>query len=84
MLGLRVTRPAGETWLLQPASVAELDFLRGGFTTRLGRFSASITVETKYIEVQWDTPKGTRGFIDLPELDSFWVSGGKGKKNLTR
>lgn len=84
MLGLRVTKPAGEEWLLKPATFSELDSFQGGFVTAKGRFSAKVTVGKKYIEVEWDAPKETRGLIDLPGQKAFWVSGGKGKKNFKR
>ncbi|KAL2833477.1 Six-hairpin glycosidase-like protein [Aspergillus pseudoustus] len=84
MLGLRVTKPAGEEWLLQPASFTELDSFQGGFVTTRGRFSAKVRVGKKYVRVEWNTPKGTRGLIALPGHESFWVSGGRGKKNFTR
>jgi hypothetical protein len=82
MLGLRVTKPAGAEWVLKPASISEvLDRLEGGFVTPKGKFSAKIKRSSKgIVRVEWDTPRGTRGLVDLPGERSFWVRGGKGRR----
>jgi hypothetical protein len=81
MLGLRVTRLAGEEWVLKPASISEVDRLGGGFATAKGKFSAKVKRISKgIVRVEWDTPRGTRGLVDLPGERSFWVRGGKGTR----
>jgi hypothetical protein len=80
LLGLRVTRPAGSEWSLQPA-FGFVDNAQAGFTTGLGKFSAKWTVAGETATVEWDTPVGTRGWIDLGEKKA-WVDGGKGRETV--
>ncbi|KAL3492416.1 Six-hairpin glycosidase-like protein [Aspergillus germanicus] len=71
MLGLRVTKPAGE----------EGAGFEGGFATAKGKFSAKVTrVKKGVVRVEWETPRGTRGLVDLPKERSFWVKGGKRRR----
>ncbi|KAL3444047.1 Six-hairpin glycosidase-like protein [Aspergillus insuetus] len=81
MLGLRVTKPAGEEWVLKPASFGEVDRFESGFVTLKGKFSAKVTrVKKGIVKVEWDTPRGTRGLVDLPGEKSIRVKGGKGRR----
>ncbi|RDW76790.1 uncharacterized protein DSM5745_06782 [Aspergillus mulundensis] len=82
MLGLRVTKPAGEEWVLSPAAFTELDKFEGGFTTSYGKFSASVKVDGKVARVEWNTPRGTKGVVDLPGHEPFRVRGGKGSRKV--
>ncbi|KAL4735585.1 Six-hairpin glycosidase-like protein [Aspergillus similis] len=84
MVGLRLTKPAGEEWLLKPASFEELDRFESGFVTSKGRFSAKIIVSRRNVRVDWDAPIGTRGLISLPGQEPFWVKGGKASKIVRR
>lgn len=82
MVGLRVTQPAGKQWQLKPASFNELSSAEAGFTTTLGKFSAKFSVEGESVAVEWDTPEGTEGLLDLPGCDLVKVKGGKGKTTV--
>jgi hypothetical protein len=63
MLGLRVTKPAGEEWVLKPARFEEIDRFEGGFVTLKGKFSAKVTrVKKGVVRVEWDTPRGRGGW----------------------
>ena len=68
VLGLAVVGPAGSEWRLEP-QFAYLKSCRGGFVTRLGRFSAHWELRgdgTGYA-VRYDTPKHTSGRLLLPD-----------------
>jgi hypothetical protein len=80
MVGLRVTKPRGQEWILKPATFRELSEAEAGFTTGLGKFSAKFEVKGRRVVVQWDTPKGTLGRIELPGKKTRWVKGGKGEE----
>ncbi|KAL0930453.1 bacterial alpha-l-rhamnosidase domain-containing protein [Colletotrichum truncatum] len=80
LVGLRVTRPAGQEWRLKPV-FGELDAAQAGFTTVLGKFSAKWEVAKGVATVEWDAPEGTRGWLELggEEEAGRWVDGGKGR-----
>ncbi|KAL4789082.1 Six-hairpin glycosidase-like protein [Aspergillus venezuelensis] len=81
MLGFRVTKPAGEEWMLKPASFSEIDEFQGGVVTAKGKFSAKVKrVQRGAVSVEWDTPRKTRGLVHLPGQKPFWVNGGKGRR----
>ncbi|KAL4899629.1 Six-hairpin glycosidase-like protein [Aspergillus multicolor] len=82
MLGLRVTKPAGEEWVLAPAGFTDLHKFEGGFAAALGKFSASVKVDGKYARVNWETPRGTKGVVYLPGQKPFRVRGGKGSRRV--
>ncbi|KAI1336993.1 alpha-L-rhamnosidase B [Xylariaceae sp. FL0016] len=66
ILGLSVTGLAGETWRLAP-QFGDLTHVEGGFTTRLGHYSASWTrYENGSCEVVYEVPAQTSGEILLP------------------
>ncbi|KAI0129421.1 alpha-L-rhamnosidase B [Xylariales sp. AK1849] len=66
ILGLSITGRAGSTWRLAPQT-GDLDHVEGGFTTKLGKFSASWTKQPNgSIELNYDVPKGTKGDVILP------------------
>ncbi|OJI99083.1 hypothetical protein ASPVEDRAFT_187031 [Aspergillus versicolor CBS 583.65] len=79
-VGLRVTKPRGAEWSLKPATFSFDGFgqAEAGFTTGLGRFRAGFAVENGEVRVSWDTPRGTRGWVELPGGRGRWVDGGKG------
>lgn len=83
LVGLRVTEPAGKTWVLQPATFDELAEAQAGFTSVLGKFSAKFTVADGEATVEWDTPEGTEGTLVLPGVSPIEVSGGKGSKTIS-
>ncbi|OLN95837.1 hypothetical protein CCHL11_02681 [Colletotrichum chlorophyti] len=78
LVGLRVTRPAGAEWSLKPV-FGEVPEAQAGFTTVLGKFSAKWVVRGGVAAVEWDTPEGTKGWLDLGDGERRWVHGGKGK-----
>ncbi|KAL6239641.1 hypothetical protein BDW75DRAFT_227009 [Aspergillus navahoensis] len=82
MVGLRITKPRGREWSLRPASFGldGLEEAQAGFTTGLGGFRAGYRVQGESVAVSWDTPAGTRGWVQLPgEEEGRWVEGGKGE-----
>ncbi|KAI1632695.1 alpha-L-rhamnosidase B [Biscogniauxia mediterranea] len=66
ILGLSVTGQAGSTWQLAP-QFGDLTEVQGGFTTSLGKFSASWTVNDNgsYV-VSYDVPANSTGELILP------------------
>ncbi|KAI1504668.1 alpha-L-rhamnosidase B [Biscogniauxia marginata] len=66
ILGLSVTGQAGSTWQLAP-QFGDLVEVQGGFTTTLGKFSASWTVKDdgSYV-VSYDVPTDSTGELLLP------------------
>ncbi|KAK6065206.1 bacterial alpha-L-rhamnosidase domain-containing protein [Seiridium cupressi] len=63
VLGLSITGRAGATWRLAP-QIGDLTQVEGGFTTRLGKFSAGWTKEADgTINLEYDVPEGTTGDV---------------------
>ncbi|KAL4925422.1 pectin lyase fold/virulence factor [Aspergillus undulatus] len=84
-VGLRVTRPRGKEWSLKPGTFGfeGLEEVQAGFTTGLGRFRAAFNVQGGQVRVSWDTPVGTRGWVEIPgEGGGRWVDGGKGEATV--
>ncbi|KAF4951626.1 hypothetical protein FSARC_12869 [Fusarium sarcochroum] len=77
-VGLRVTKPQGQEWVLEPMSFNEIRQAEAGFTTALGKFSASYILQGKKLVVSWDSPKSTRGQIIVQNKKIVAVRGGKG------
>ncbi|KAL4760675.1 pectin lyase fold/virulence factor [Aspergillus foveolatus] len=79
-VGLKITKPKGSEWSLSPASfgIQGLEEAQAGFTTALGRFKAAFRVQGKRATVTWDTPAGTKGWVQLPGEEGSWVVGGRG------
>lgn len=70
VLGLRVTGPAGKTWMVAP-QFGDLVSVEGGFTTNLGKFKASwATSGDEGYQLEFSTPQGTSGTVKLPVLQS--------------
>lgn len=82
MLGLRLSKPAGVEWQFKPAGLEQFAHLEGGFTTKLGRFSGTLTVKDGQVHLTWDVPKGTRGWVQLPGQKGQWVTGGTGSSSM--
>jgi hypothetical protein len=78
LVGLRVVEPKGRKWELKPATFDETDRAEAGVTTGLGKFSAKFEIGNGSVSVQWDTPAGTEGFVQLPGQQGKVVDGGKG------
>lgn len=77
LVGLRVVAPKGRKWELRPATFDELGRVEAGFTTSLGKFSAKFEIENGTVRVQWDTPAGTEGLVQLPGRKPRVVAGGR-------
>ena len=79
-VGLKITKPKGSEWSLRPASfsIQGLEEAQAGFTTALGKFKAAFRVQGKSAIVTWDTPAGTKGWVQLPGEEGSWVEGGRG------
>jgi hypothetical protein len=78
LLGLSVTKPLGQEWLLKPI-VEEgmgVDAAQGGFETSLGWFGANWTWSSGTFELGVTTPVGTRGQVVLPNGNQQTVEGG--------
>ncbi|KAL2854591.1 pectin lyase fold/virulence factor [Aspergillus pseudodeflectus] len=84
-VGLRITEPRGAEWSLKPASfkVDGLGSASAGFTTELGKFSAAFQVKGKRVKVYWNTPKGTKGWVEVPGAKGRWVKGGEGSLTVS-
>ena len=65
VVGLQLTGPAGSTWTLAP-QFGDLTRAEGGFTTPLGKFSATWTLFEGGYSLQWQFPGGTVGMLRLP------------------
>ena len=66
ILGLSIVGLAGATWRLAP-QFGDLRSCQGGFTTKLGKFSASWTLKgDQGYTLEYNTPKGTGGDLLLP------------------
>ncbi|KAF5002460.1 hypothetical protein FDECE_10619 [Fusarium decemcellulare] len=82
-VGLRAVTPQGRAWQLRPASFNELSQAQAGFTTHLGKFSASYKAQGRELVVSWSTPEKTKGVLILPGQPNKHVSGGKGSIAIT-
>jgi len=65
IVGITLTAPGGSQWQLAP-QFGDLSHAEGGFTTPLGKFSASWTTFQGGYSVSWGFPGGTVGTIVLP------------------
>lgn len=66
VVGLDVTEPGGEEWVLAP-QFGDLEYAEGGFVTTLGKFQAKWTRNsTTGVDVQWDVPVGAKGVVTVP------------------
>lgn len=82
LVGLRVTEPQGRKWELKPATFSEIERAEAGFTTGLGKFWAKFEVADGTVQVQWETPQGTEGYVVLPGHDGMVINGGIGSRVL--
>lgn len=76
VVGLQVTGRLGSSWELAP-QFGDLLNAEGGFSTKLGLFSAKWELEDggrRYV-LSWDVPMGTKGKVKVPALPA----GGQGK-----
>lgn len=76
VLGLTVNQPAGSQWQLSP-QFGDLTHAEGGFTTPLGKFSASWTLMQGGYTISWQAPGETVGVLVLPP-----ASGSKGQPTV--
>lgn len=65
VVGLKPTAPGGKVWELAP-QMGDLRMAEGGFTTPMGKFSASWEVERWGMTLRYDTPGGSKGTVRLP------------------
>ncbi|KZM28619.1 catalytic [Ascochyta rabiei] len=84
LVGLRITEPKGRKWEIKPGTFDELERAEAGFTTALGKFSARIQVLKKTVIVEWDTPVGSEGYVQVPGQIGRTVEGGPGFKIVYR
>lgn len=64
VVGLQPTTPGGKNWTLAP-QIGDLSSAEGGFTTPLGKFSASWETEDGKFTLQFDVPASTKGLLQL-------------------
>ena len=64
-MGLTLTAPGGSSWQLSP-QFGDLTHAEGGFTSPLGKFSASWTLAQGGYSITWSAPPGTVGTVILP------------------
>lgn len=81
-MGLRVTEPMGTRWELKPSTFAEVERAEAGFTTGLGKFSAKFELGNGTVKVEWDTPVGTVGYVQLPGQAGRILEGGRGTETM--
>jgi hypothetical protein len=78
VLGLQMVSPGGKKWMLQP-QFGDLKWVEGGYTTPLGKFSASWKRMDNGYAVGFDVPKGASGTLVLPfesmSLSSITIDG---------
>lgn len=65
VVGLRPTAPGGKAWEIAP-QMGDLQAAQGGFTTPVGKFSASWEVARWGYTMKYDTPKESVGSLRLP------------------
>ncbi|KAL3471257.1 Six-hairpin glycosidase-like protein [Aspergillus californicus] len=84
-VGLKIVEPRGVEWSLKPAGVGigGLEEAEAGFTTALGKFLGGYVVGNGKVRVSWDTPKGTRGWVEIPGGKGRWVKGGRGSLTVS-
>lgn len=64
--GLQLTSAGGKTWLVKP-QLGGLSILSAGYTSSLGKFSASWSANsTGGLQGEFQTPPGTSGTLTLP------------------
>ncbi|KAI8965072.1 glycoside hydrolase family 78 protein [Daldinia sp. FL1419] len=87
VLGLSITSLAGSTWRIAP-QFGDLSHAEGGFTTGLGKYSASWIIDSKgSYTIDYTVPEGTSGVLVLPasnqrEEFKVLVDGKEMSKNL--
>ena len=64
VLGIRLTGPLGETWVVEP-QIADLDWVQGGFLTRLGRFEVEMRRANGVLVIRVTTPEGSSGVVSI-------------------
>lgn len=64
VLGLQLSTPGGQNWVLAP-QVGNLNTVEGGLTTNLGKFSAKWIVGNGFT-LSYAVPSGTSGTLILP------------------
>ncbi|TKA55656.1 hypothetical protein B0A49_11958 [Cryomyces minteri] len=65
VLGLRPTAPGASAWTLAP-QFGDLKAVEGGFTTPLGKFSASWKLTSGGYTLEYDVPENSTGTLVLP------------------
>jgi hypothetical protein len=76
VVGLQVTERLGSSWQLAP-QFGGLTNAEGGFSTKLGLFSAKWNIEDdgeRYV-LSWEVPEATQGTVKVPPLPA----GGQGR-----
>ncbi|KAI1100608.1 glycoside hydrolase family 78 protein [Jackrogersella minutella] len=71
ILGLSITNPAGSTWQIAP-QFGDLTHAEGGFTTSLGKYSASWTANSNgSYTLDYNVPQNTTGVLALPVSNNY-------------
>ncbi|PIL26308.1 hypothetical protein GSI_12064 [Ganoderma sinense ZZ0214-1] len=82
--GIQLLAPAGAVWTIVP-QVGDLTHVDAGFSTSLGRFSSTWSMNATAFSITISTPKGTTGTIGAPVPGNFTSvtligTGGKGER----
>lgn len=65
IVGLQLIAPGGSAWRIAP-QFGDLIFAEAGFTTPMGQFQASWSIDQTGYQVSWNTPLSTTGTLVLP------------------
>jgi hypothetical protein len=65
--GVQLLSAGGRTWRIAP-ELGDLKHVDAGFSTGLGLFKAKTEVRGGEVEMEFETPKGTRGEVKVPVL----------------
>ncbi|PIL26320.1 hypothetical protein GSI_12076 [Ganoderma sinense ZZ0214-1] len=82
--GIQLLAPAGAVWAIVP-QVGDLTHVDAGFSTSLGRFSSTWSMNATAFSITVSSPKGTTGTVGAPVPGNFTSitllgTGGKGER----
>jgi hypothetical protein len=63
--GIQLLSAGGKTWRMAPET-GDLEHVEAGFSTSLGMFAAKTEIVEGGVEMEFETPQGTKGEVRLP------------------